>query len=87
MRAFSREVMPADGPDGSVDIRLQWERQGSRRETVGSLGQDHCQACSEMSDMGHFGCRSNRTSYGLEVGAKDMRGIHSVYSSRKLVFI
>lgn len=74
MRAFSREVMPADGPDGSVDIRLQWERQDSCRETVGSLGQDHCQACSEMSDMG--------TSYGLEVGAKDMRGIHSVYSSR-----
>ena len=37
MRAFSREVVPADGPDGSVDIRLQWKRQGSRRETVGAL--------------------------------------------------
>lgn len=37
MRAFSREVMPADGPDGSVDIKLQWKRQGSCRETVGAL--------------------------------------------------
>lgn len=30
----------------------------------------------------YFGCRSNRTSYYLEAGAEDMRGIHSVYSSR-----
>lgn len=74
-----REVMPWDGPDGSA-----WTSSCNGRGKVRAGRQWELLAritatCSEMSDMGHFGCRSNRTDIWIGSGVLRTWEVFTVY--------